>query len=157
MLGKTSALAVPDPRDCVAAMPPRRREDRPAKPHRAITLRLTLSDRVALGPGKADLLEAIRDTGSIAAAGRLMGMSYQRAHDLVSALNEDFEAPLIEAVTGGMRGGGAQLTVLGGEILRAYRAVEADALAATATQLEWLRGRLKRERPQAKAAERMKD
>jgi molybdate transport system regulatory protein len=125
-------------------MPPRRREDRPAKPHRAITLRLTLSDRVALGPGKADLLEAIRDTGSIAAAGRRMGMSYQRAHDLVSALNEDFEAPLIEAVAGGTRGGGASLSALGEEILEAYRRVEEEALAATAERLDWLRRRLRR-------------
>jgi molybdenum-dependent DNA-binding transcriptional regulator ModE len=30
-------------------------------------------------PGKADLLEHIRDTGSIAAAGRRMHMSYRRA------------------------------------------------------------------------------
>jgi len=132
-------------------MPPRRRDDRPAKPHRAITLRLTLSDRVALGPGKADLLGAIRETGSIAAAGRRMGMSYQRAHDLVSALNEDFEGPLIEAAAGGMRGGGAQLTLLGEDILAAYRAVEAEALAATATRLDWLRGRLKRVPGSAKA------
>ena len=79
-------------------MPPRRREDRPPKTHRAITPRLTLSDRVALGPGKADLLEAMRETRSIAAAGRRLGLSYQRAHDLVSALNEDFEAPLIGRV-----------------------------------------------------------
>ncbi len=144
VLGKARGLAVPDPHDCVAAMPPRRREDRPQKPHRAITLRLTLSDRVALGPGKADLLEAIRDTGSIAAAGRRMGMSYQRAHDLVSALNEDFEAPLIEAVAGGTRGGGARLSALGEAILAAYRAVEAEALAATARRLDWLRDRLRR-------------
>lgn len=125
-------------------MPPRRREDRPPKTHRAITLRLTLSDRVALGPGKADLLEAIRDTGSIAAAGRRMGMSYQRAHDLVSALNEDFEAPLIEAVVGGTKGGGATLSALGEEVLAAYRLVEQEALAATADRLEGLRRRLRR-------------
>jgi molybdate transport system regulatory protein len=137
-------------------MPPRRREDRPPKTHRAITLRLTLSDRVALGPGKADLLEAIRDTGSIAAAGRRMGMSYQRAHDLVSALNEDFEAPLIEATAGGTRGGGAQLTPLGDSILAAYRSVEAEALAATATRLEWLRGRLKQAQAPAKLVKRRK-
>lgn len=125
-------------------MPPRRRDDRPAKPHRAITLRLTLSDRVALGPGKADLLEAIRETGSIASAGRRMGMSYQRAHDLVSALNEDFEAPLVEAVVGGTKGGGASLSALGEEILAAYRLVEQEALAATADRLEGLRRRLRR-------------
>jgi molybdate transport system regulatory protein len=133
-------------------MPRKRPQPAEARPHRAITLRLTLSDRVALGPGKADLLEAIRDTGSIAAAGRRMGMSYQRAHDLVSALNEDFEAPLIEAVAGGTRGGGAQLTLLGDSILAAYRAVEAEALAATAKRLDWLRDRLNQAQAPAKSA-----
>ncbi len=124
---------------------PRKRPG-PATPsdRRTLTLRLTLSDRVALGPGKADLLEAIRDSGSIAAAGRRMGMSYQRAHDLVSALNQDFEAPLVEAMAGGTRGGGASLSPLGAEILAAYRRVEQDALAATAERLDWLRGRLRR-------------
>lgn len=138
-------------------MPPRRREDRPPKTHRAITLRLTLSDRVALGPGKADLLEAIRATGSIAAAGRKMNMSYQRAHDLASALNEDFKAPLIEAAAGGMRGGGAQLTPMGESILAAYRAVEAEALAVTATRLEWLRSCLKQVQAPDKSAKKPRD
>jgi molybdate transport system regulatory protein len=114
----------------------------PEARHRAITLRLTLSDRVALGPGKADLLQAIRDTGSIAAAGRSMGMSYQRAHDLVSALNADFRAPLVEAAAGGARGGGARLSPLGEQVLAAYREVERQAEAATAERLGWLRAML---------------
>lgn len=126
----------------VDVMPPRRREEAPTKTRRAITLRLTLSDRVALGPGKADLLEAIRETGSIAAAGRRMGMSYQRAHDLASALNADFRAPLIETSAGGIKGGGARLTALGEEVLAAYRAVEQQAEVATAERLGWLRGML---------------
>jgi molybdate transport system regulatory protein len=125
-------------------MPPRRRSESPAKARRAITLRLMLSDRVALGPGKADLLEAIRETGSIAAAGRRMGMSYQRAHDLASALNADFRAPLIETSAGGRRGGGARLTALGEEVLAAYRAAEHQAELATAERLEWLRAMLAR-------------
>lgn len=119
---------------------PRTRADTSSR--RAITLRLTLSDRVALGPGKADLLEAIRDTGSIAAAGRRMGMSYQRAHDLVSALNTDFRAPLVDAMAGGARGGGARLSALGEAVLAAYREVERQAEAATAERLGWLRGML---------------
>jgi molybdate transport system regulatory protein len=125
-------------------MPRKRAAPANPPPRRAITLRLTLSDRVALGPGKADLLEAIRDTGSIAAAGRRLGMSYQRAHDLVSALNEDFEAPLVEAMVGGTKGGGASLSALGAEVLAAYRLVEQEALAATAGRLDWLRRRLRR-------------
>ncbi len=124
-------------------MPPHPRSESPAKARRIITLRLTLSDRVALGPGKADLLSLIQDTGSIAAAGRSMGMSYQRAHDLVSALNADFRTPLVETMAGGARGGGAKLSVLGEQVLAAYREVERQAEAATAERLGWLRGMLR--------------
>ena len=42
-----------------------------------------LEPDVAIGPGKADILEAIGETGSIAAAGRHLGMSYKRAWRLV--------------------------------------------------------------------------
>ncbi len=123
-------------------MPRKRAEPTEAHPRRAITLRLTLSDRVALGPGKAALMELIRATGSIAGAGRQMGMSYQRAHDLVSALNADFLSPLVETMAGGLRGGGARLSPLGEQVLAAYREVERQAEAATAERLGWLRGML---------------
>ena len=51
-------------------------------------LRVTFSDDFYLGPGRADLLEGIAETGSIAAAGKRMGMSYKRAWSLVQALND---------------------------------------------------------------------
>ncbi len=41
-----------------------------------LRLRIVFGEGAMLGPGKADLLEGIRETGSIAAAGRRMGMSY---------------------------------------------------------------------------------
>ena len=44
-----------------------------------LTLRLYHGDAIALGPGKADLLAAIAETGSIAAAARTLGLSYRRA------------------------------------------------------------------------------
>ena len=48
-------------------------------------IRLLMGDIVALGPGKARLLEAVGETGSIAAAARAMDMSYRRAWLLVDA------------------------------------------------------------------------
>lgn len=73
--------------------------------------------------------------GSIAAAGRQMGMSYKRAWALVEAMNMTFSAPLVEAVKGGAGGGGARLTGLGGRVLAAYRGVEAVAARAGAAFL----------------------
>lgn len=87
------------------------------------------------GPGKAELLERIRDTGSISAAGRGMGMSYKRAWSLVEALNAMFRAPVVASARGGPGGGGAVLTATGAEVLARFRALEAAARAAAADDL----------------------
>ncbi len=89
-----------------------------------ITLRVDFAPGVRLGPGKADLLEGIRDTGSIAAAGRRMGMSYKRAWMLVEAMNAMFVAPLVTSSKGGRAGGGAELTETGQAVLSAFRTME---------------------------------
>ena len=107
-------------------------------------LRLLLADATALGPGKADLLDSIRETGSISAAGRRMRMSYRRAWQLIDALNRDFDAPLVETLTGGKGGGGAQLTPLGLEVLERYRRIEAACAKAMAKDAEALRKRAAR-------------
>ena len=87
-------------------------------------LRIVLEPDIAIGPGKADILEAIKETGSIAAAGRSMGMSYKRAWYLVETMNRCFKSPLVEASKGGRAGGGARLTELGHEVLARYRRME---------------------------------
>jgi molybdate transport system regulatory protein len=79
----------------------------------------------SIGPGKTALLEAIAATGSISAAGRSLGMSYRRAWQLVESMNRNFREPLVLTATGGVRGGGAQVTPFGHEVLRRYRAMEA--------------------------------
>lgn len=100
-----------------------------------LRLRLTLPSGQWLGPGKADLLEGIAETGSIAAAGRRMGMSYKRAWTLVEVLNAMFPGALVAASRGGAAHGGADLTPLGREVLATYRAMEAKAEAATAIEI----------------------
>ena len=55
----------------------------------------------AMGPGKADLLEAIDRTGSISAAGRALGMSYRRCWLLVDAMNRCWHEKLVETAAGG--------------------------------------------------------
>ena len=90
-------------------------------------LRVLFGSAIAIGPGKADLLEAIACTGSISAAGRLLGMSYRRAWLLVDTMNRSFRAPLVGAAKGGRRGGGAELTANGKDVLARYRRMEARA------------------------------
>jgi molybdate transport system regulatory protein len=102
-------------------------------------LRIVLGGTVAMGPGKVELLEGIAETGSIAAAGRRMGMSYKRAWLLVDSLNTMFAGPLVDAAKGGAGGGGATLTPLGRRMLAAYRALENAAARAGARELAAMR------------------
>ena len=66
----------------------------------ALKIRLVVEGGDWLGPGKADLLEAIAENGSISAAGRRMGMSYKRAWSLVETLNAMFRSPLVSSSRG---------------------------------------------------------
>jgi molybdate transport system regulatory protein len=102
-------------------------------------LRIVLEPDIAIGPGKADLLEGIRETGSIAAAGRRMGMSYKRAWYLVETMNRCFKRPLVAASKGGRAGGGAALTELGHEVLARYRRMETLTARAVEPELTALR------------------
>jgi len=89
-----------------------------------VRIGIPLGDCYAMGPGKADLLEAIQETGSISAAGRKLGMSYRRAWLLVDEMNHCFRMPLVEARLGGAGGGGARVTDAGREALRRYRQIQ---------------------------------
>ena len=110
----------------------------------AVHLRVTLRRDVAIGPGKADLLEGIAATGSIAAAGRRMGMGYKRAWLLVDTMNRCFRVPVVAAAKGGPAGGGARLTPLGAEVLAAYRRMQARTVRAVGRDLARLKRRLAR-------------
>lgn len=90
-----------------------------------VTLRLDFDDERRLGPGKIALLEGVASFGSIAAAGRSLGMSYRRAWLLIAELNAMFSAPLVAARPGGKAGGGAALTQEGAALVGHYRAIEA--------------------------------
>lgn len=107
-----------------------------------LRIRIVFGDHEMMGPGKAELLERIERCGSIAAAGREMGMSYKRAWELVGKLNAMFRDPLVESMRGGPGGGGAMLTQAGREVLELYRAFEQEAAAAGSAQLDALRSRL---------------
>ena len=95
-----------------------------------VKVRVRHNDEIAMGPGKADLLDAIAETGSISAAARSMNMSYRRAWLLVDVMNRTFRAPLVVGAAGGHQGGGAGVTETGRAVLAAFRAMEAASAAA---------------------------
>jgi molybdate transport system regulatory protein len=101
-----------------------------------LTLRILGRGSPAMGPGKAELIERIAETGSISAAARAMGMSYRRAWQLVDALNAAFKEPVVVTAVGGQRGGGARVTPYGRRLAADFRRMENKATAAIAADLK---------------------
>ncbi len=113
---------------------------KPGRQRIGARLKIVLGRETAVGPGKADLLTNIVETGSIAAAGRAMSMSYRRAWLLVEEMNDMFQKPLVTTSKGGKGGGGgALLTPLGREVLARYRNMEKRTAKAIASDLAALR------------------
>ena len=108
-----------------------------------VMLRVALTSRHHIGPGKVRLLELIHEHGSISAAARAMEMSYRRAWLLVENMNTMFGAPVITPAIGGTQGGGAVLTHLGREIIVRFRRMEAATRKAIAGDLAALKARTK--------------
>ncbi len=102
---------------------------RQAKSENSLSLNLRLQigngEKVALGPGKVDLLTLIAETGSLGEAAKRMEMSYMKAWTLVQTMK-----PLVALTRGGKSGGGAVLTPLGQKALILYRKMEADSRRA---------------------------
>ena len=101
-----------------------------------LKLRFDFDETRKLGPGKIELLEAIRQHGSIAGAGRDFGMSYRRAWLLVDELNHMFTSPVVEARGGGRNGGGAVLTELGETVVALYREAERKMSRSASREIE---------------------
>jgi len=107
-------------------------------------LRVLAGNAIVLGPGKADLLEAIDREGELRAAARHLGMSYMRAWTLVREMNRAFKRPLVATARGGKAHGAAGLTLLGRRVLAVYRQMERRSAAAAAPSWRRLRRLLPR-------------
>jgi molybdate transport system regulatory protein len=101
-------------------------------------LRIVDDGTIILGPGKADLLQALDRSGSIRDAATELGMSYMRAWSLIRVMNERFQQPLVEAARGGSRRGGATLTPAGRSVLRLYRRMTRASESASAADFREL-------------------
>ena len=97
-----------------------------------VKVQITCGEEIAMGPGKADLLDAIVVAGSISGAARALGMSYRRAWMLVDTMNRCWARPLVATVPGGSARSGAALTALGREVLDLYRTLQRQAAEGAA-------------------------
>lgn len=100
-----------------------------------LTIRLDFDEGRRLGPGKVALLESIGETGSISAAGRAHAMSYRKAWLLVEEVNRMFARPLVAARPGGVKGGGAELTDAGRQVVALYREAERKMRAGAKAEI----------------------
>ena len=113
------------------------------RPALRVRVRVYVGKEIAIGPGKADLLALIDQTGSIRRAAQDLGMSYMRAWELVRTMNRCFESVLVEAVRGGASGGESRLTPAGREVLALYRQMAMDGSRAAKPAWRKLRQHLR--------------
>ncbi len=95
-----------------------------------LRLRIVRREKIALGPGKVELLALIEETGSLSKATKGMGMSYMKAWSLIQTMK-----PLVETSRGGQNRGGAKLTETGRKALALYQKMQRDCLRAS--QVSW--------------------
>jgi molybdate transport system regulatory protein len=117
---------------------------RPRAPVLRFRMRVIDGDRIAVGPGKIALLEAIGSTGSITAAAKSLDMSYRRAWLLLDELNRSLERPAVDSSKGGLQGGGSSLTEVGQQLILLYRRIEKRAEAACRDDIAQLMDLLER-------------
>jgi molybdate transport system regulatory protein len=98
----------------------------------SLSIRIDLAEG-RIGPGKIRLLEAIRDCGSLAAAGRSMGMTFRRAQGLVKEIESIYTAPAVQCHAGGR--GGTTLTPFGLSLVASYREIERQAQSVSRDEL----------------------
>ena len=103
-----------------------------------IRIRIYFGDGHSVGPGKVQLLEAVRESGSISAAARSMGMAYRHAWEMIDDMNQCFRSPVVTGTSGGRAGGGATLTPFGEEVVKRFRAMEKRARKAMERDVEAL-------------------
>ena len=113
--------------------------------HKKINIKIRVSNgfETVIGPGKADLLQHIIDTGSISAAAKKMNMSYRRAWELINTMNQSFDEPIVIAKTGGIHGGGAELSDFGIKILNLYKVLIQKMLATVDEEITQINSHLK--------------
>jgi len=117
-----------------------------------VRFRVDFGRNEAVGPGKVTLLEHIDECGSLSQAARELGMSYRRAWQLLESLNLTFRLPVATTSVGGKGGGGAALTPFGRDLIKTYRAFDAEIQTRANRHFKSFARQAGRERPRRQAA-----
>jgi molybdate transport system regulatory protein len=91
---------------------------------------LFTDEKRSAGRNRIRLLAAVAQEGSISGAARAVGLSYKAAWDAIHSMNTLFGRELVEARTGGRRGGGAYLTLSGIRVVETLNRLEGELTRA---------------------------
>lgn len=105
----------------------------------AMNTRITFATKIMLqsnsktffGPGVAELLEDIEETGSVRNASQKMGLSYSKAWIILNNASSGYGREIVISQKGGIGGGKAYLTEDGKKLLERYRAFEKESKEAS--------------------------
>ena len=100
-----------------------------------VDVRVERRGQAILDTRSAGLLDAVRQTNSISAAARLLGISYAHAWLVIRQADEAAGQSLIETAIGGRRGGGARLSPYGEAALTVFEKLRRDVGATAAKTL----------------------
>jgi len=87
---------------------------------------LDKSERAFLAGDRIELLEKIQALGSITKAAKAVGISYKTAWEIVDAMNNLADKPLVVRMTGGRGGGGTHLTPEGQKVISSFKIVQEE-------------------------------
>jgi len=90
------------------------------------TIWLDKAEKVFLGSDRIELLEKIQALGSITQAAKAVGISYKTAWEIVDAMNNLADKPLVVRLTGGKGGGGTHLTPEGQKVISSFKIVQEE-------------------------------
>jgi molybdate transport system regulatory protein len=93
-------------------------------------------DGTIIGAGRIELLEQIKESGSISEAAKAMGMSYRHAWEQIDQLNRQSGKVLVERQTGGQGGGGSTLTAHGEKVIQEFKKLNQRFLSFTEKETE---------------------
>lgn len=76
---------------------------------------------VVFGSGRLHILSAVEEHGSILAAAKALGMSYRAVWGKIKATEERLGQPILTKRTGGIHGGGSELTPFARALIERFR------------------------------------
>ena len=93
----------------------------------AIRTKIWIEDdtgKVIFGAGRFNILKAVAEHGSLSAAAKALGMSYRAVWGKIRATEDRLGQQLLRKQTGGISGGGSELTPFANNLLKSYHKLQ---------------------------------